>query len=74
MAGAVNARKEDDEGGRFLVFSKDAGEAEFDYRQARYGPGVVEGSSLTGEGLVPWGIAVAEPTNGCDDKAYTVSD
>lgn len=66
-AQGVMPRKEDDDGGRFLVLSKDEGGAEFDYRQAQYGPGVVETS-----GGGPEGIAVAEPFDGCDDKAYKV--
>lgn len=49
------------------MLSKEAGGAEFDYRQAQYGPGVA-----TAAGGAPQPIAVADPFDGCDDKAYKV--
>lgn len=64
----MKARKDDDDGGRFVVLSKEKAGGEFDYRQARYGPGIVEAS-----GEAPHGIAVADPFDGCDDKAYKAS-
>lgn len=66
-AEGAKARKYDDDGGRLLVLSKTEGGQEFNYRLARYGPGVggVESS--------PVAIAVADPFDACEDKAYKVS-
>ena len=50
------------------MHSKGAGGAEFDYRQAQYGPGIIEVA-----GTAPYGMTVADPLDGCDDKAYKVS-
>ncbi|CAM9798071.1 unnamed protein product, partial [Scytosiphon promiscuus] len=61
---SAKSRKEDDDGGRFLLLSKTAGVAEFDYRLARYGPGIGDGETS------PVAIAVADPVDGCEDKAY----
>eukprot|EP00903_Cladosiphon_okamuranus_P011246 g10610.t1 len=66
-------RRDDDDGGRFLVLSKTDGTADFDYRLARYGPGVeAAGAAGAGVGAGAQAVAVAEPFDGCDDKAYTV--
>lgn len=54
-----------DNAGRFLVLSKGAGGAEFDYHQARYGPETIP------DGV--HAIVMADPLDGCDDKAYRVS-
>ncbi|CBN80188.1 conserved unknown protein [Ectocarpus siliculosus] len=62
----AKARKDDDDGGRFLVLSKAQGGREFNYRLARYGPGVGDAEAS------PVAIAVADPIDGCEDKAYKV--
>lgn len=48
------------------MLSKTVGGAEFDYRLARYGAGIGEGETS------PVAIAVADPVDGCEDKAYKV--
>ncbi|CAM9944447.1 unnamed protein product [Ascophyllum nodosum] len=67
FGGSGRARKQEDNGGLFLVHSKGAGGAEFDYRQAQYGPGIIEVA-----GTAPYGMTVADPLDGCDDKPYKV--
>lgn len=67
---AAKLRKDDDDGGRFLLLSKTEGVADFDYRLARYGPGI---ETAGGVGAGAQAVAVADPFDGCDDKAYTVS-
>ncbi|CAM9984630.1 unnamed protein product [Ectocarpus sp. 4 AP-2014] len=62
----AKARKDDDDGGRLLVLSKAQGGREFNYRLARYGPGVGDAEAS------PVAIAVADPFDGCEDKAYKV--
>eukprot|EP00752_Nemacystus_decipiens_P017854 g16010.t1 len=66
---STKPRKADDDGGRFVVLSKTEGAADFDYRLARYGPGI---EAAGGAGA--HAVAVAEPFDGCDDKAYTASE
>lgn len=65
---SAKPRQDDDDGGRFLVLSKTDGAADFDYRLARYGPGI---ESVGGAGAWAQAVAVADPFDGCDDKAYT---
>ncbi|CAM9617735.1 unnamed protein product [Ectocarpus sp. 12 AP-2014] len=62
----AKARKDDDDGGRLLVLSKAQGGREFNYRLAWYGPGVGDAEAS------PVAIAVADPFDGCEDKAYKV--
>lgn len=47
------------------MLSKGVGGAEFDYHQARYGPEKISDGAHA--------IAVADPFDGCDDKAYRVT-
>lgn len=60
------------------MLSKTEGVADFDYRLARYGPGI-EAAAGAGEGTgagaqaFAVAVAVADPFDGCDDKAYTAS-
>ena len=65
---SAKRRQDDDDGGRFLVLSKTDGAADFDYRLARYGPGI---EAVGGAGAWAQAVAVADPFDGCDDKAYT---
>lgn len=60
------------------MLSKAGGGADFDYRLARYGPGVGSTEALPAAGGVGAGrgaqaVAVADPFDGCDDKAYKAS-
>ncbi|CAM9538778.1 unnamed protein product, partial [Choristocarpus tenellus] len=56
-------RREGDTGGRVLVSTSSFGWASFDYHQAMYGP-VVHKRAVR--------VVVADPIDGCDDKAYKV--
>ena len=49
------------------MLSKAQGGREFNYRLGRYGPGVRDAEAS------PVAIAVADPFDGCEDKAYKVS-
>lgn len=58
------------------MLSKAEGAADFDYRLARYGPGIeaaAGGGAGAGAGAGAQGVVVADPFDGCDDKAYTAS-